>query len=78
VNCAALPTGLIERALRPREGAFTGAFEKRIGRFAAGRRRRSSRRDRRAAADVQVKLLRVLQEREAERLGGSATIRSTC
>lgn len=77
VNCAALPSGLIESELFGHEkGAFTGATEKRIGRFELadggtlfldeiGE----------IPPEVQVKLLRVLQEREFERVGGNKTIR---
>lgn len=78
VNCGALPESLLESELFGHEkGAFTGATMKRIGRF--------------EEADggtifldeigefslpVQVKLLRFLQEREFQRLGGNQTIRS--
>ena len=77
VNCAALPVGLIESELFGHEkGAFTGATERRIGRF--------------ELADggtifldeigempprCRLKLLRVLQEREFERVGGRETIK---
>lgn len=76
VNCAALPAGLIESELFGHEkGAFTGATEKRPGRFELadggtlfldeiGE----------IPPEVQVKLLRVLQEREFERVGGNKTI----
>jgi len=78
VNCGALPESLIESELFGHEkGAFTGATARRIGRF--------------EEADggtlfldeigeltmpVQVKLLRFLQEREFQRVGGNANIRA--
>ena len=77
VNCAALPANLIESELFGHEkGAFTGALSKKIGRFELadggtifldeiGE----------LPLDLQVKLLRVLQEGEFERLGNPQTIR---
>lgn len=77
VNCAALPSNLIESELFGYErGAFTGALERRAGKFEhadegiifldeIGELR----------PELQVKLLRVIQEREFERLGGRITIK---
>ncbi|WNM64130.1 sigma 54-interacting transcriptional regulator [Candidatus Nitrospira neomarina] len=76
VNCAAIPSGLIESELFGHEkGAFTGALSRKIGRFELadggtifldeiGE----------IPLDVQSKLLRVLQEGEFERVGGTKTI----
>src|SRR6266436_2176164 len=78
VNCAALPIGLIESELFGHEkGAFTGASDRRIGRFElahGGTIFLDEIGD--VPPDVQVKLLRVLQEHEFERVGGSDTIRT--
>jgi PAS domain S-box-containing protein len=76
VNCAALPTGLIESELFGHEkGAFTGATERRIGRFELAHGGTIFLDEiGEVPAEVQVKLLRVLQEHEFERIGGSQTI----
>jgi len=76
VNCAALPANLIESELFGHEkGSFTGATSRRIGRFelACGG---SIFLDEigELSLDLQAKLLRVLQEGEIERVGGSTTI----
>jgi len=78
VNCAALPTGLVESEFFGHEkGAFTGAINRRIGRFelAAGGTIFLDEIGE-IPLDVQVKLLRILQEREFERLGGTQTIKA--
>jgi formate hydrogenlyase transcriptional activator len=77
LNCAAIPATLIESELFGHErGAFTGALTQRIGRFEmanGGTLFLDEIGD--LALDLQVKLLRVLQEQEFERLGGTRTIR---
>ncbi len=77
VNCGALPESLLESELFGHEkGAFTGAISKKLGRF--------ERADGgtifldeigEISSTVQVKLLRVLQEKEIERVGGTETIK---
>ena len=77
VNCAAIPETLLESELFGREkGAFTGATERQVGRFELA--------DRSTIfldeigdlpANAQVKLLRVLEERQIERLGSAKPIR---
>ncbi len=76
VNCAAIPAGLIESELFGHEkGAFTGAIAQRKGRFElaqGGTIFLDEIGD--LPSEMQVKLLRALQEREIERVGGSKTI----
>jgi len=76
LNCAAIPTGLLESELFGHEkGAFTGAISQRIGRFELAHRGTlflDEVGD--IPLDLQSKLLRVLQEQEFERLGGTKTI----
>jgi Nif-specific regulatory protein len=78
VNCAALPANLIESEFFGHEkGAFTGAFRKKAGKFEMADKGTifldeiGS-----VGVDVQVKLLRVLQEKEFERVGGYRTLKT--
>ncbi len=78
VNCAAMPTNLIESELFGHEkGAFTGAIRQKRGKFELANKGTifldeiGS-----VGTDVQVKLLRVLQEKEFERVGGYETIKA--
>jgi formate hydrogenlyase transcriptional activator len=77
LNCAAIPTGLLESELFGHEkGAFTGAIAQKIGRFElanGGTLFLDEVGD--IPLELQSKLLRVLQEQEFERLGGTRTIR---
>ncbi|MES9855635.1 MAG: sigma-54 dependent transcriptional regulator [Sedimenticola sp.] len=72
VNCAALSSTLIESELFGHEkGAFTGAIQRRIGRFEQAQGGTIFLDEiAEVSPDIQVKLLRVLQEREIERVGG--------
>jgi transcriptional regulator with GAF, ATPase, and Fis domain len=76
LNCAAIPTGLLESELFGYErGAFTGALSRKIGRFEMAHQGTlflDEVGD--IPLDLQPKLLRALQEKEFERLGGTRTI----
>src|SRR6266853_1690681 len=78
VNCAAIPAGLLESELFGHErGAYTGAFTRSMGRFERANKGTlflDEIGD--LPLELQPKLLRVIQEKQFERLGGAATIRT--
>ena len=78
VNCAAIPRDLIASELFGHEkGAFTGATQRRIGRFESAAQGTIFLDEiGELPAETQVALLRVLQEREFQRVGGSGTIQT--
>jgi formate hydrogenlyase transcriptional activator len=78
VNCAALPSELVASELFGHEkGAFTGAMQQRIGRFEAANGGTIFLDEiAELSPEIQVALLRVLQEREFERVGGNRTIKT--
>jgi two-component system response regulator HydG len=77
VNCAALPANLIESELFGHErGSFTGANDQRIGKFEQAQKGTIFLDEiGEMPIDLQVKLLRVLQEREIDRVGGKGSIK---
>ncbi|MBO9572145.1 MAG: sigma 54-interacting transcriptional regulator [Chitinophagaceae bacterium] len=77
VNCAALPANLIESELFGHErGAFTGAIDRRIGKFEMANNSTLFLDEiGEMPIEAQAKLLRIIQEREFERVGGKQTIK---
>lgn len=77
VNCATLPVNLIESELFGHErGSFTGATERRIGKFELANNGTLFLDEiGELPLELQVKLLRALQEKEVERIGGKSTIK---
>ena len=78
VNCAALPANLVESELFGHEkGSFTGASERRIGKFELAHNGTLFLDEiGELSPDIQVKLLRALQEKEIERIGGKGVVKT--
>jgi len=78
VNCAALPANLVESELFGHEkGSFTGAVERRIGKFELANNGTLFLDEiGEMPLELQVKLLRAIQEREIERIGGKSVIKT--
>jgi len=77
LNCAAIPTGLLESELFGHEkGAFTGAVQQKVGRMESAEKGTLFLDEiGEISRELQPKLLRVLQDHEFERLGGTRTIK---
>ncbi|WP_153799996.1 sigma 54-interacting transcriptional regulator [Foetidibacter luteolus] len=77
LNCAALPSNLVESELFGHErGSFTGAFERRIGKFELANNSTLFLDEiGELSLELQAKLLRAIQEKEIERLGGRSVIK---
>ena len=80
VNCGAIPSSLIASELFGHEkGAFTGALQQRLGRFELAHGGTIFLDEiGELSLEIQVSLLRILQEREFERVGGGEMIRCGC
>lgn len=78
INCAALPASLAESELFGHEkGSFTGATERRLGKFELAHNGTLFLDEiGELSLDIQVKLLRALQEKEIERIGGKTVIKT--
>ena len=78
INCAAMPAHLVESELFGHEkGSFTGAIERRIGKFELANKGTLFLDEiGEVSSDMQVKLLRALQEKEIERIGGNSVIKT--
>jgi transcriptional regulator with GAF, ATPase, and Fis domain len=77
LNCSAIPANLIESELFGHEkGSFTGAIERRVGKFELANRGTLFLDEiGEMPLDMQVKLLRAIQEREIERVGGKTSVK---
>ena len=78
LNCAAMPTHLVESELFGHEkGSFTGAFDRRIGKFELANKGTLFLDEiSEVPLEIQCKLLRAIQEKEIERVGGNTVIKT--